>query len=190
MQALVVVDAQNEFSSDGLRAVPCHAHALNRIQHHVQQARQQNRPIAWVKHYNKPNESKAFMPGTWGSELSSGLGPASDFGAEHLFEKDVFGAFSGTGLEDWLRKVGTTSVLIVGFYTHMCVSTSCREALVRGFDVFADPQATGARELENAALGHQTANEVRNSALLHLANMGVHIVQAGPSQLSELKPVG
>jgi nicotinamidase-related amidase len=175
MRALIVVDAQNEFSADGLRAVPNHAEALNQILNRVQQARQEGGPIAWVKHYNKPNESRAFVPGTWGSELSTGLGPESGFGPEKLFEKDVFGAFTGTGLEEWLRSVGASSVLIVGFYTHMCLSTSAREALVRGFNVFVDPNATGARDLEDELLGKQTADEVRRYALLHLANMGVEI---------------
>lgn len=175
MQSLIVVDAQNEFSADGLRAVPNHTEALDRIRVRVQQARQEGRPIAWVRHYNKPNESRAFVPGTWGSELSPGLGPKTGFGPEKLFEKDVFGAFSGTDLEQWLRSVGATSLLIVGFYTHMCVATSTREALIRGFDVVLDADATGACDLEHEVLGQQTADEVRRSALLHLTNMGATI---------------
>lgn len=57
----------------------------------------------------------------------------------------------------------------------MCLSTSAREALVRGFDVVVDPDATGARDLEDEVLGRQTADEVRRSALLHLRNMGVTV---------------
>jgi hypothetical protein len=61
----------------------------------------------------------------------------------------------------------------MGFYAHMCLSTSAREALMRGFEVFVDAEATGARDLENPILGKQTADEVRRSTLLHLTNMGV-----------------
>ena len=63
----------------------------------------------------------------------------------------------------------------MGFYAHMCLSTSAREALIRGFEVFVDPNATGARDLEDETLGRQTADEVRRSALLHLKNMGVAV---------------
>jgi nicotinamidase-related amidase len=175
MQALVVVDAQNEFSADGLRAVPNHAEALECIRARVADSRQKGAPIAWVRHYNKPNESRAFVPGTWGAEFSSGLGPRQGFGPEELFEKDVYGAFTGTNLENWLREIGAGSLLLVGFYTHMCVSTSAREALVRGFDVAVDPDGTGARELDHELLGHQSAEDVRRSALLQLVNMGVTI---------------
>jgi nicotinamidase-related amidase len=173
MQALLVVDVQNEFSAKGLRAVPNHDEALRRIAQHIEEAREAGRPIAWVQHFNKPHESKAFVPGTWGSQLSPGMGPQSK--SERLFTKDVYGAFSAAGLDDWLNELGVRSVLIIGFYTHMCLSTSVREALIRGLDVFIDPEATGARDLEHPVLGKQSADEVRRSALLQLANMGAQV---------------
>jgi nicotinamidase-related amidase len=178
MQALLVVDAQNEFSASGLRPVPNHAAALDAIRRLAAVARRDGRPIVWIRHYNKPNESRAFVPGTWGSELSPGMGPEPGYGPERLFEKDVFGAFTGTGLEEWLRRLGVTEVLVAGFYTHMCVSTSVREALVRGFDVVVDPEATGARDLEDERLGRQSADEVRRSALLQLVNMGATVARS------------
>ena len=175
MQALLVVDAQNEFSVNGLRAVPNHAHVLAVIGRCVQEARAAALPIAWVQHHNKPTESPAFVPGSWGAELSPGLGPQTGYGAERLFPKVVYGAFTETGLEAWLREQGVTEVLVAGFYTHMCVSTSVREALIRGFNVVVDHDATGARALMHELLGAQSADEVRRSALLQLANMGATI---------------
>ena len=74
MQALLVVDAQNEFSLGGQRNVPNHADALRHIEARVNQARRERRPIAWVRHHNLPHESRAFVPGSWGAELSPGLG--------------------------------------------------------------------------------------------------------------------
>ena len=174
-QALLVVDAQNEFSARGLRAVPNHAEALLAIEARVEQARSEGMPIAWIQHHNKPTESRAFVPGSWGAELSPGLGPKSGAAPERLFAKDVFGAFTGTGLDTWLASLGVTEVIIVGFFVHMCVSTSAREALVRGFAVRVDAAGTGARDLDEDGLGRQSADEVRRSALLQLADMGVSI---------------
>ena len=174
-QALLVVDVQNEFSPRGLRAVPNHAEAMIAIHEHIAKARQEKAPIAWIQHHNKPTESRAFVPGSWGAELSAGLGPKSGHGDERLFTKDVFGAFTGTGLEAWLVSLGITEVTIVGFFAHMCVSTSAREALVRGLTVRVDANAVGARDLEHEALGRQSADEVRRSALLQLADMGAII---------------
>ena len=177
MQALLVVDAQNEFSPDGRRAVPNHQDGVAVILRYVEQARAERRPIAWIQHHNRPDESPAFVPGSWGAQLSPGLGPVSGCGPERLFQKDVFGAFTGTGLDEWLRGLGVREVHIVGFFAHMCVSTSSREALVRGYEVSVDPGATGARDLEDALLGTLAADEVVRTAFLQLANMGVTIVK-------------
>ena len=98
MKTLIVIDAQNEFSEKGHRSVPGHANILARIHWHVQRARESGEPIAWVQHHNKPNESPAFIPGSLGAELSSGLGPNPGSVSEKLFQKGVFGAFLGTGL--------------------------------------------------------------------------------------------
>lgn len=173
MQALLVVDAQNEFSANGQRAVLNHESAVQRIRELVQEARDVQRPIAWIQHHNKPNESRAFIPGSWGAELTPGFGPRPGFGREALFQKDVFGAFSATGLEQWLRELGVTELVLTGFYTHMCVSTTARQGLVRGFDVTVEFDATGACALRHELLGEQTADEVRLSAPLQLSNMGV-----------------
>jgi len=182
MQALLLIDAQNEFSADGQRPVPNHAEALARIQAHVEGARREKRPVAFVLHHNRPEEWPAFKPGSWGAELSPGLGVRPGFGPEKQFVKDVFGAFSGTDLEAWLREVGADEVLVVGFYSHMCVSTTAREALVRDFRVVIDPEATGTRALEHAGVGRQSADEVRLSAMLHLASMGASLLPGPPAE--------
>jgi hypothetical protein len=66
----------------------------------------------------------------------------------------------------------------------MCLSTSARESLVRGFDVLLDPDATAARDLSDPRLGSQTADDVRRSALLQLVNMGAKVITqtASPRQ--------
>jgi nicotinamidase-related amidase len=90
MKALLVIDAQNEFSDDGRRSVPAHDEILARIQWHIRRARENGEPIAWLQHHNKPDESPAFLPGSWGAELSPGLEPKSESGLEKLFQKNVF----------------------------------------------------------------------------------------------------
>ncbi|HEX8035698.1 MAG TPA: isochorismatase family cysteine hydrolase [Ktedonobacterales bacterium] len=184
MQTLVVVDAQNEFSAGGQRAVPDHGMALEAILQRVEEARREERPIAWVRHYNTPEEnagraSPAFVPGTWGAEFSPGLGPLADRAEEREFVKTVYGAFTGTDVGSWLESVGSDEVLIVGFYTHMCVSTTAREALMRGLSVSVDPDGTGATAISHELLGSLSAEEVRRSALLQLNHMGVEITPRG-----------
>ena len=175
MHTLVVVDAQNEFSPQGLRPASGHAEALAAIARRVEDARGEGRPIAWIRHHNRPDEPPGFRPGTWGAEYSPGLGPAHR-DAEREFIKDVYGAFTGTDLHGWLGDLGSDAVLLVGFYAHMCVSTTAREGLMRDLAVAVDPAGVASHDLDHAHLGPLTADEVRRSALLHLADMGAQIM--------------
>jgi hypothetical protein len=68
----------------------------------------------------------------------------------------------------------------------MCLATSVREALIRGFDVAVDPEATGACALEHPVLGQQSANQVRDAALLHVVHMGATIVGHAQASAAEL----
>ncbi|MGH2549258.1 MAG: isochorismatase family protein, partial [Thermomicrobiales bacterium] len=116
MRTLVIVDAQNEFSPAGKRPVPNHADAITAIQRRIDEARANDRPIAWVRHHNQPHEWPAFEPGAWGAELSPGFGAANGRDLEREFEKNVFGAFTGSNLGAWLEEIGSNEVLIAGFY--------------------------------------------------------------------------
>jgi nicotinamidase-related amidase len=89
MKALIIVDAQNEFSPQGRRPVPNHAHALETILRRAAEARGAGRPIAWVRHHNRPEEYPAFAPGSWGAAYSPGLGPLPGRDKEVEFVKTV-----------------------------------------------------------------------------------------------------
>ena len=176
MQALIAIDVQNEFSNLGKRPVPNHAQFIKTINLHVLKVREKGVPIAWVRHHNRPTESPAFIPGSWGFEFSECFGPLLNNDLEKEFQKDVYGAFTGTDLEQWLRTLNIRDILIVGFYTHGCVSTTAREGIMRDFNVSIDFYGTGSCDMLHETLGRLTAEEAKRSALLHLENMGVNII--------------
>jgi nicotinamidase-related amidase len=176
MRALIIIDAQNEFSPLGKRPVPDHSEIVSTIGQRVEKARGNNYPIAWIRHFNKPTESPAFVPGTWGAEFVEGLGPKPGLTPETEFQKNVYGAFTGTNIGLWLKDLYIGAVEIAGFYTHGCVSTTAREAIMAGLDVYMHSAATGACDMEHEIVGFQTAEEVRRTALLQLSNMGVILV--------------
>jgi nicotinamidase-related amidase len=173
MKTIIIIDAQNEFSPEGKRSVPNHSAIISLIEKKVKQGRAEGCPIAWVRHFNKPEESKAFMPGTWGAEYVTGFGPDTQNGKEAEFEKNVYGAFTGSNIGSWLKSMDAHELDIMGFYTHGCVSTTAREAIMAGYSVFIDQNGTGTCDMNHEILGTQSADEVRRSALLQLANMGV-----------------
>jgi len=176
MQALIIIDAQNEFSANGKRRVPQIENALGVIRERVGQFRTNGWPIAWVRHFNKPDESPAFVPGSWGAEFLPGFGPQENSILETEFHKDVYGAFTGSGIGQWLKEVNAEEILLTGFYTHGCVSTTAREGIMAGLTVLIDPDATATCDIASENLGGQTADEVKRSALLQLVNMGARLV--------------
>ena len=56
-----------------------------------------------------------------------------------VVEKDVNSGFVGTSLEVDLRRRGINRVVIVGFFTNMCVETTTRMAGNLGFDTYLVP---------------------------------------------------
>jgi nicotinamidase-related amidase len=173
MEALVAIDVQNEFSSAGAMAVEGHAAALEEIAGLVATARAAGRPIAWILH-NNAADAERFRPGSWGAELSPELEPAED---EPVFVKTVYGALTGTELGRWLDEKGADAIQLVGFLTHMCVSTTAREALMRGLKVAIDARATGSRAIDSSA-GSFPADVIHRTALAHLETMSVTIRRA------------
>lgn len=179
MRTLVIIDAQNEFGPDGQRDSPHFASALETIRQRVAQARQGQLPIAWVRHHNTPadnaGQTPAFVPGAWGAKYAPGLGPQAGSDREEEFLKDTYGAFTGSSIGAWLNEIGSDEILLVGFFAHMCVSTTAREALMRGLRVAIDPDGVGSYPWTHPLLGDLSADEGRRTALLHLHHMGAEI---------------
>ena len=99
-------------------------------------------PIVIVQHTSK--KGSHFVRGTQGWELRSEV---SGFASAHHIEKSFPGSFTGTDLEDWLRKNGIDTITICGYMTHMCCDTTSRQAYHRGFTVEFLSDATGTLDL-------------------------------------------
>ena len=52
-----------------------------------------------------------------------------------MIGKTASDSFYRTSLEDELRRLGTTQLIVTGMQTEFCVDTTCRRALSLGFDV-------------------------------------------------------
>lgn len=54
---------------------------------------------------------------------------------DHVVTKRTWGAFTGTGLDAWLREAGTTQVVVCGVATSIGVESTARQAHELGFNV-------------------------------------------------------
>jgi nicotinamidase-related amidase len=97
-------------------------------------------PVVHVRH-DSTEPGSALRPDRPGNAIKPEAAPRP---GEPLFVKSVNSAFIGTGLEDYLRGQGITGLVVVGFITNHCVSTTVRMAANLGFatTVVSDACAT------------------------------------------------
>lgn len=106
--------------------------------------RAQNIPVIHIKH-DSTNPDSPLRPGQIGNQIKSEVFPRVD---EVLFTKNVNSAFIGTSLENYLRQQDIRQLVICGFITDHCISTTARMAANLGFEVTIVDDATATFDRE------------------------------------------
>jgi len=137
--ALLVIDVQKGLDNPSL-GKRNNLGAESNIAMLLGQWRKHKRPIIHIRNCSvEPNSP--LRPELPGNEFKAEVQPLS---GEKQFSKSVNSVFIGTGLEDYLKENGLTSLVIVGLTTDHCVSTSTRTASDLGFNVTLISDATAA----------------------------------------------
>lgn len=133
---------------------------LENIKKVIQAAREANIPFFSTQHGHAPGEDHGIL-GRWWNDLiirgskEANLLPELALNPEdHLIPKSTYSAFHQTGLEEKLRKMGLTDLIIGGVMTNLCCETTARDAFVRDFRVFflADGTSTIREDFHLATL--------------------------------------
>ncbi|MCO6388351.1 cysteine hydrolase family protein [Aliihoeflea sp. 40Bstr573] len=138
---LVVIDAQREYV-DGKLPLPGAPAALTQIARLLQKARAEGAPVVHVQHKGKAGG--LFDPATTSFALAD---EAAAKDGEAVVEKGLPNAFAGTSLKDVLEASGRKRLVLAGFMTHMCVSSTARAALDLGFQTVVVSDASATRDL-------------------------------------------
>ena len=128
--ALLLIDCQMAWDDPywGPRNNP---DAETRIASLLEAFRKAGRPVIHVKH-NSEDAGSPLHPAEPGNAFKPEAEPLP---SEAVFEKRVHIAFLGTGLEAYLREKGVDRLVIAGFITNWCVSSTARMASNLGFKV-------------------------------------------------------
>jgi len=97
--------------------------------------RQQGLTVAFTRH----NSREAVSPLKFSLPTGDQKKGFEILPGEIVVSKDVNSGFVGTDLEIQLRRKGISRLVIVGFFTNMCVETTTRMAGNLGFDTYLVP---------------------------------------------------
>ena len=144
-KALLLIDVQKAFDHPfwGRRNNPGAEAAIARL---LAAFRAKGLPVIHVKHDSVESHS-TLRPERPGNALKPEAAPLT---GEPLFSKSVNSAFIGTDLEAHLRERGIESLVIAGFITNHCVSTTARMAGNLGFGVTVVEDACATFDFKDA----------------------------------------
>jgi nicotinamidase-related amidase len=94
--------------------------------------RKTTRPVIHIQHIDSYPDSP-FVKGSRGVTFKQEALPLKN---EPVIQKNVNSAFIGTDLETRLRQANVTTLVVVGFTTDHCISTTVRMAGNLGFETF------------------------------------------------------
>jgi nicotinamidase-related amidase len=163
--ALIIIDAQGEYRKGPLRLDGMEP-AMLVLAAILRRARAAGTPIVHIAHRGDPGS--LFDRSRYGGRI---LPEAAPRAGETLIEKPLPNAFARTGLQARLKAIGRRKLIVVGFMTHMCVSSTVRAAFDLDYDVTVVADATATRALPSATGGRAVpAAQIQAAALAALAD--------------------
>ncbi|MET7883294.1 cysteine hydrolase [Streptomyces avermitilis] len=174
--AIVLIEYQNEFTSDGgvlhgaVADVMQHTGMLANTVAVVDAARQagvpiMHAPITFAEGYGELTrhpygilkgvvDGKAFVKGTWGAAIVDELTPVN--GDIVIEGKRGLDTFASTNLDFILRSKGIDTIVLGGFLTNCCVESTMRTGYEHGFRVITltDCVAATSQEEHNNAISY------------------------------------
>ena len=145
MDALVIIDIQNDYFPGGAAALSGPEAAAANAARLLEKFRKLGRPVVHVQHVSIREGASYFLPGTPGVEIHPAVAPKD---GEAVIRKHFPNAFRDTDLEEALRLANARHLCIAGMMSHMCIDTSVRAAADKGFGVTLAHDACAAKALK------------------------------------------
>ncbi len=168
---LVIVDAQREYT-EGKLPLPGVDGAVAEIGTLLARARLAGTPVVHVVQRGRPGGAIMDPSGP----MVEVIAPLAPHPGELVVPKRLPSAFAGTTLDEELKRLGRKELVVVGFMTHMCVSSTVRAALDHGYRCTVVASACSSRDLPDGRGGVVPAAEVHRAELAALGDRFAAIV--------------
>ena len=141
---LLLIDIQNDYFSGGKMELVKMDEATENAQKLLSHFRKNKLPIVFIQHLaTKPNAS-FFIPDTSGAEIHNSIRPLDN---ETVIIKNFPNSFRNTNLQEHLWSLNSTSLVICGAMSHMCIDTTTRAATDLGYSCTLIFDACATRDL-------------------------------------------
>lgn len=151
--ALIVIDVQRAFFEQADKPADDTA-VIARINQLSAGARNAGCPVIFI-HHERPETGLEYGSEAW--QLHKDLKATSD---DHLIRKTTPDSFNGTELDNLLKRLEVSELVICGFASEFCVDTTTRRAASLGYPVslVGDAHTTYDKEHCSAAVIRQHHN--------------------------------
>ena len=162
---VVMIDAQEEYLRGALK-LPAVEPALSEGAALLARARDAGRPVVHVQHKGKPGGG-IFDTENGTFDIAEAVAPVE---GEIRIEKGLPNAFAGTDLDAKLKELGAKKLIVAGFMTHMCVSSTVRAALDLGYGCTVVGAACATRDLPDGQGGVVSHEDLHRAELAALSD--------------------
>ena len=162
--AVVMIDAQLEYVTGRLPLTGV-GPALEVGAELLTAARAAGRPVLHVQH--RGQGEGLFGPDSAFFAIVPEVAPENH---ETVVEKGVPNAFADGALDVKLKELGVSKIIIAGFMTHLCVSTTARAALDLGYGCSVLAPACATRDLPDGRGGVVAAADIHRIELVALSD--------------------
>lgn len=161
---LVMIDLQNEYMTGALPLSGVED-AVAEAARLLARARREDTPVIHIAHAGNPG-------GAFDRSQDRGqiIGVVAPLEGETVIEKPRPNAFSSTALQESLEALDRQEVILAGFMTHMCVSSTARAALDLGYRTTIVTAATATRDLPGPDGTPVEASVLQRASLAALAD--------------------
>ena len=167
---LLMIDCQNTYL-DGPMKLVCVERAFDEVRRVLDRARRLPMPIIHIAHDAGPG-SLYDVRGESGAIAS----PVAADGQEPTVIKNYPNAFTQTDLHERLETLGARQLIVVGFMTHMCVSSTVRGAFDHGYPCTVVGSATATRDLPAPDGQIVVADSLQRASLSALSDLCASVV--------------
>jgi len=162
--ALLLIDCQNEYRTG---ALPLHGvdAAADEVANLLAAARAAGSPVIHVVHRGQAG-------GLFDRDAECGavMDEAAVNPGEAVVEKGLPNAFAGTNLTAVVEQAGRKQLILAGFMTHMCVSSTARAAIDHGYFSTIVASACATRDLPSPDGGVMAAADLHRASLAALSD--------------------